>query len=293
MALYPLERLTKLYDSIEQLGDDMWSDDMSDDHDHGHRSDNEEVWSMDQDGVWQPTLEDDADEWEEIDDGGSMDIDKECSLPIVIPPQPLPQKTSISTASIGVVSHSGPHSLRSPDGADFVVPPVVARPQSPDAPTSATDEVVDVKDSASDDSDSLPWKQFDIISSAPPDHAFYASPPSRPSKSFLGRLAREYRVLQSSLPGLCPVTSSSNLRLNTCGVESVLVRAYEDRTDLLRSLIIGPQNTPYEDAPFVIDWMLDSNFPRSPPIAHFLSWTNGNGRGTSRHCRFGSTRISR
>ncbi|KAJ2957771.1 hypothetical protein NUW54_g14576 [Trametes sanguinea] len=24
--------------------------------------------------------------------------------------------------------------------------------------------------------------------------------------------------------------------------------------------------------------MLDANFPQSPPIAHFLSWTNGNGR---------------
>ena len=57
------------------------------------------------------------------------------------------------------------------------------------------------------------------------------------------------------------------------------MRAYEDRTDLLRTLIIGPENTPYEDAPFVIDWMLDSNFPHSPPVAHFLSWTNGNGRG--------------
>lgn len=64
----------------------------------------------------------------------------------------------------------------------------------------------------------------------------------------------------------------------TC-LDSILVRAYEDRTDLLRSVIIGPENTPYEDAPFVIDWMLDSNFPHSPPIAHFLSWTNGNGRG--------------
>lgn len=62
-------------------------------------------------------------------------------------------------------------------------------------------------------------------------------------------------------------------------LDSILVRAYEDRTDLLRSVIIGSENTPYEDAPFVIDWMLDSNFPHSPPIAHFLSWTNGNGRG--------------
>jgi ubiquitin-conjugating enzyme E2 O len=62
--------------------------------------------------------------------------------------------------------------------------------------------------------------------------------------------------------------------------DSIIVRAYEDRADLLRCLIIGPENTPYADAPFVIDWMLDSNFPQSPPIAHFHSWTNGNGRGT-------------
>lgn len=65
----------------------------------------------------------------------------------------------------------------------------------------------------------------------------------------------------------------------TSSIETILVRAYEDRTDLLRSLIIGPENTPYADAPFVIDWMLDSDFPNSPPKAHFLSWTNGNGRG--------------
>ncbi|KAH7094116.1 ubiquitin-conjugating enzyme/RWD-like protein, partial [Auriculariales sp. MPI-PUGE-AT-0066] len=58
----------------------------------------------------------------------------------------------------------------------------------------------------------------------------------------------------------------------------ILVRAYEDRSDLIRSLIIGQENTPYEDAPFMIDWMLDSDFPHTPPKAHFLSWTNGNGR---------------
>lgn len=59
---------------------------------------------------------------------------------------------------------------------------------------------------------------------------------------------------------------------------SIIVRAYEDRGDLLRSLIIGPEGTPYEDAPFVIDWMLDQDFPQTPPAAFFISWTNGNGR---------------
>lgn len=76
----------------------------------------------------------------------------------------------------------------------------------------------------------------------------------------------------------CVFVLSSDLIIGFV-IETILVRAYEDRTDLLRCLIIGPENTPYEDAPFVIDWMLDSNFPHSPPIAHFLSWTNGNGRG--------------
>jgi hypothetical protein len=57
------------------------------------------------------------------------------------------------------------------------------------------------------------------------------------------------------------------------------VRAYEDRSDLLRSLIIGPEHTPYQDAPFVIDWYLAPDFPQSPPKAHFHSWTQGNGRG--------------
>jgi ubiquitin-conjugating enzyme E2 O len=104
------------------------------------------------------------------------------------------------------------------------------------------------------------WKRFEVLPEAPPDHAFFSVDPPQLSKQFLSRLAKEYRVLESTLP------------------ETILVRAYEDRADLLRSLIIGPQNTPYQDAPFVIDWRLDGSFPQTPPIAHFLSWTNGNGR---------------
>lgn len=61
--------------------------------------------------------------------------------------------------------------------------------------------------------------------------------------------------------------------------DSILVRTYEDRTDLWRILIFGPQGTPYQDAPFMIDWLLPSDFPHSPPKAHFHSWTNGKGRG--------------
>ncbi|KAH8835912.1 hypothetical protein DL96DRAFT_1576028 [Flagelloscypha sp. PMI_526] len=110
------------------------------------------------------------------------------------------------------------------------------------------------------DLDEEQWARFAVLPEAPIDHAFYPYRSPNVNKSFMGRLAKEHRALTSSLP------------------ESILVRAYEDRSDLLRSLIIGAPNTPYEDCPFVIDWLLDENFPQAPPRAHFISWTGGNGR---------------
>jgi ubiquitin-conjugating enzyme E2 O len=51
------------------------------------------------------------------------------------------------------------------------------------------------------ESDENPSTPFRILASAPADHAFYTSPPAQPSKSFLSRLRKEYKVLDSSLPG--------------------------------------------------------------------------------------------
>ncbi|KAG5647587.1 hypothetical protein DXG03_008940 [Asterophora parasitica] len=237
VKVYPLERLTKLYDGIEQLEDDLWGDETPEHLDEDMDGD-EAVWSMDEDGVWQPNM--DGDEWEEYEDedmesededpinveaGGWADESMEDPIEEPEAPAPLPDKPATETL------HQ---------------PPL-------DRPLDATETLVE-------SGDELTWKRFEVLSSAPPDHAFFSSPPAETSKAFLGRLTKEYRVLSNSLP------------------ESIIVRAYEDRTDLLRCLILGPANTPYEDAPFMIDWMLDSNFPHSPPIAHFHSWTNGNGR---------------
>ncbi|KAL1748439.1 hypothetical protein HDZ31DRAFT_79580 [Schizophyllum fasciatum] len=104
------------------------------------------------------------------------------------------------------------------------------------------------------------WTRFEILPEAPHDHAFYDSTVEPRSKAFFSRLTREYRALQANLP------------------DTILVRTYEDRSDLLRSLIIGPDNTPYQDCPFVVDWVLDADFPQKPPRTHFHSWTRSNGR---------------
>lgn len=61
--------------------------------------------------------------------------------------------------------------------------------------------------------------------------------------------------------------------------DNILVRTYEDRTDLMRVLIIGPEGTPYTDAPFVFDLYLNpTKFPFEPPLVYFHSHTNGLGR---------------
>lgn len=61
--------------------------------------------------------------------------------------------------------------------------------------------------------------------------------------------------------------------------ENILVRTYEDRSDLMRVLIIGPEGTPYRDAPFVFDvYLSPTKFPQEPPIVFFHSHTNGKGR---------------
>lgn len=96
--------------------------------------------------------------------------------------------------------------------------------------------------------------------SIPADHAFASTPPTPNDSAFLRRVNKEHNILQTSLP------------------EGIFVRTWESRFDLLRVLIIGPLNTPYELAPFVFDFHLGSDFPAGPPKGHFHSWTGGVGR---------------
>ncbi|KAJ7092567.1 hypothetical protein C8R44DRAFT_816023 [Mycena epipterygia] len=258
---YPLQRLTKLYDGIDQLEDDLW-DEMSEGQ--GGYVEENPLWSInEEEGVWEPEDSDSGDDWPGHDYDSLEDEEGEAEGDVVNDGRPWTDAPLVPIDVISLlpssVDVSGSDTPRPEVGAATPIPSEVERLPSPDVPKDAADDPP-LDDLDSDDGSESPWKRFEVLPSAPEDHAYYNSPPAQPSKSFLGRLTREYRVLASSLP------------------DSILVRAYEDRTDLLRSLIVGPENTPYEDAPFVIDWMLDSNFPYSPPIAHFLSWTNGNGR---------------
>lgn len=102
---------------------------------------------------------------------------------------------------------------------------------------------------------------FVILEGTPAsDHTFVTSAVPSLTNDQLRRITKEHKILQSSLP------------------DGVFVRTWESRFDLLRVLIVGPRGTPYELAPFLIDFQFHDSFPTVPPDAYFHSWTNGIGR---------------
>ncbi|KAF9319589.1 hypothetical protein BG003_008696 [Podila horticola] len=104
------------------------------------------------------------------------------------------------------------------------------------------------------------WRSFIVLEETPVDHQFLISGSGSGDKAWIKRIAKEHAILSSSLPG------------------GILVRAFEDRLDLLRVLIQGPDHTPYRNALLMFDFKLPENFPNQPPIAYFHSWTGGIGR---------------
>lgn len=106
---------------------------------------------------------------------------------------------------------------------------------------------------------SMPPRFSVFEAGAPSDHHFFGL--NRPlTADLMRRVMKEHKIMQSSLP------------------DGIFVRTWESRLDLLRVLIVGPSDTPYEFAPFVVDLHFGSGFPSSPPDAFFHSWTSGSGR---------------
>ncbi|GKE45666.1 probable ubiquitin-conjugating enzyme E2 25 isoform X2, partial [Tanacetum coccineum] len=54
-------------------------------------------------------------------------------------------------------------------------------------------------------------------------------------------------------------------------VDTIFVRVYESRMDLLRAAIIGAQGTPYHDGLFFFDVCFPITYPSSPPLVTYRS----------------------
>jgi ubiquitin-conjugating enzyme E2 O len=125
--------------------------------------------------------------------------------------------------------------------------------------TPAVEEENAAANPPSEENPSAGLESFLILDTPPPtDHHYLTKSPASSSAS-MRRITKEHKILRNSLP------------------PGIFVRTWESRLDLLRVLMIGPEDTPYEYAPFVIDLYLSSEYPQYAPEAFFHSWTNGNG----------------
>ena len=191
MEVLPLQRLTKLADGLEQI-EELWGDDVSE----GEEGSDIDLEEWNSEGQW-VGVEDDGDngDWstDEGEDDASMDVDDEDGW----------------SSSDPTIHHSQDHELPLAIPSDVVPaspvekldgPSSSTRLNSPDVPQDAT-EMDDTEADEAEGSQS-PWKRFEVLPSAPADHAFYSSLPVPMSRGFMARLSREYRALQSSLPGI-------------------------------------------------------------------------------------------
>ncbi|KAH8311659.1 hypothetical protein KR044_007401 [Drosophila immigrans] len=96
---------------------------------------------------------------------------------------------------------------------------------------------------------------FEVVPSAPLAHHFITNLIQPNHKAQYQRaVQREYAMLHASLP------------------PGVVVRAYEDRMDLMSVMMVGPKRTPYENALFFFDFQMGSDYPKSPPTCHYISY---------------------
>ncbi|XP_060174000.1 putative ubiquitin-conjugating enzyme E2 38 [Lycium barbarum] len=109
-------------------------------------------------------------------------------------------------------------------------------------------------------SQNIQFPHFDVVSDES-DHYYIKSNKSDKAQncfkdantSTYRSIMKEWKILEKNLP------------------ESIYVRAYEMRMDLLRAVIIGAPGTPYHDGLFFFDIVFPSDYPSHPPSVYYLS----------------------
>ncbi|XP_021833494.1 probable ubiquitin-conjugating enzyme E2 26 isoform X1 [Prunus avium] len=98
------------------------------------------------------------------------------------------------------------------------------------------------------------FKQFDTIEDHS-DHHYTSrgSSTKQPPKNWAKRIQEEWKILEKDLP------------------DTIFVRVYETRMDLLRAVIVGAEGTPYHDGLFFFDVFFPSGYPNAPPNVYYHS----------------------
>lgn len=98
------------------------------------------------------------------------------------------------------------------------------------------------------------FKHFDIVEDFS-DHHFINEGfrGQQPPKDWTKKVQDEWKILEKDLP------------------DTIYVRVYEARMDLLRAVIVGPAGTPYHDGLFTFDVLFPPTYPDIPPMVYYHS----------------------
>ncbi|GKV10906.1 hypothetical protein SLEP1_g22211 [Rubroshorea leprosula] len=100
------------------------------------------------------------------------------------------------------------------------------------------------------------FRQFDMVSDCS-DHKFHGEGNTQllpqMKRSWLKKVQEEWSILEKDLP------------------ETIYVRIYEERMDLLRAAVVGASGTPYHDGLFFFDIFFPPEYPSEPPLVHYNS----------------------
>ncbi|WCJ20356.1 Ubiquitin-conjugating enzyme family protein [Euphorbia peplus] len=96
------------------------------------------------------------------------------------------------------------------------------------------------------------FPKFDAVPDSSRHH--YAKKHSTISPKLHKKIAKEWEILEKDLP------------------DSIYIRVYEDRIDLLRAAITGAAGTPYHDGLYFFDIAFPSDYPAKPPLVHYRSF---------------------
>lgn len=181
----PLERLTKLYDGLDHM-DDIWGDEGSSADDY---SDGGDMPMLEVIGGQDDFPGQEEGDWEDVEDDENMSEDDQGDWAMSEGSEAGAQPELASTPPVASSGALTPMPPATETPASVASPPRPLSPKQPAASSSAAQ------------TEELPWERFEMLSEAPVDHAFYSSPRAQPSKNFMSRLTKEYRVLSNSLPG--------------------------------------------------------------------------------------------
>lgn len=181
----PLERLTKLYDGLDHM-DDIWGDDGSS---MGDYSEDDDIPLLEIIGGHNPYPGEEEGDWEDVDEDERMSEDDQGDWAMSEGSEVGAELEHVPTPPVASSGALTPMAPATETPLDVVSPP---RPLSPKNPVASTSTAPN---------EGLSWERFEILPEAPVDHAFYSSPRAQPSKNFMVRLTKEYRVLSNSLPG--------------------------------------------------------------------------------------------